>query len=402
MPAPRLQISPGYSRLMNYPRFAGPTRLLILETRYFFDHGWQRAAERLGWAVASVPSAMAGHLERAAIEQLFATMATFRPDFILTSNYGGMDQMGLFARFFEDVRVPYVSWFTDSPRMILYGRTVHASEFAVAATWERAYRPHFEALGFKHVIDLPLAADDTLFNAPAHQAPPRQLAFVGHSMACHAEAAFGKLRDNSEVTAALEAAFAESRVTREAFAAGVETILGEALVQRLNPRDRRHTELALVYEATRRARRALAERMVPYGIEVRGDAGWQGIAPSCGGNVGYFDDLPRYYRDTAINLNTTSLQMASAVNQRVFDAPAAGGFLITDAQSDLEHLFDCDREVVRYRSLDELEEQVQRYRTDTDTRRRVVEAASRRVLSQHTLRHRLQTLEAYLRPRFGG
>ena len=77
-------------------------------------------------------SAYQGSLTRDDIGQLFSTIGDFKPDFILASNFAGMDVDGMFSRFFEDARIPYVSWFTDTPRMILYGRKMHVSHYMVA------------------------------------------------------------------------------------------------------------------------------------------------------------------------------------------------------------------------------------------------------------------------------
>lgn len=68
---------------------------------------------------------------------------------------------------------------------------------------------------------------------------------------------------------------------------------------------------------------------------------------------------------TAINVNQTSLQMRDAVNQRVFDCPAAGGFVITDNQPDLHEYFDVTREMVTYDSLGELSDKVRSICTTT-------------------------------------
>lgn len=398
----RLQITEGMRRILDYPRFAGPTRLLILETKYFFDQSWRRAAEELGWAVASVSSVMTGSLTRDQVRDLFVAVGEHKPDFILTSNYAGMDTEGMFSKFFEDARIPYVSWFTDTPRMILYDRTVHCSPYSVAATWERAYIPHFQELGFEHVLYMPHATDPTLFRGNFSLESERNLAFVGVSMIELAAEAWEKLDESvPDVAKAIRDAFAQGRVTREAFAQGVETIIDPSVLAQCDKRDRRHVELCLVYEATKLQRCALAQRLVPYGIEVRGDADWAQVLERCEGQVGYFDDLAPFYRNTAVNLNTTSLQMKTAVNQRVFDCPAAGGFLITDAQADLEELFDPDSEVVTYGSLDELEDKIRHYLDRPGERQKIVQNAQRRIAARHTHRHRLESLECYLKNLFG-
>jgi spore maturation protein CgeB len=399
MNTPRLQISEGMRRFLDYPKFAGPTRMLILETQYFFDQSWVRAAHSLGWETATVKSAMTGGLTRDDVAALFTTLAEFKPDFILSSNFAGMDVGGLFAQFFEDARIPYVSWFTDTPRMILYGREMHCSPYMVAATWERAYIPHFQKLGFQHVHYMPLATDPALFNAEPADAWDRELAFVGTSMIALAQEAVEKHAHLPHVLETVERAFADGRVTREQFGKGVEAILGEELLATLNESERRNVELLVNYEATRRQRVGLAQTLAPYGLEVRGDADWLQVLQRVQGNVGYFDDLAGFYRGTAINVNSTSLQMRYAVNQRVFDCLAAGGFLLTDAQADLEHLFDPD-EIVTYGSMDELSDKVLWYRGRPAERNAMVRRARKRILAQHTHAHRLRGLEGFLKERY--
>ena len=345
---------------------------------------------------------MVGEITHEQMRQLFTALGEFRPDFIITSNYAGMDGLGIFGRFFEDARVPYVSWFTDTPRMILYERTVHCSHYAVAASWERAYVGHFEALGFEHVLHMPHATDPALFSGAPARSFARDVSFVGTSMIEHAEEAWDILKDFPEVTEALRRAFDEGRVTRETFAQGPESIVGEGIYAASSPVERRHLELCLVYEATRRMRRELVRAVEQFGVEVRGDPGWQQVARRCGGSINYFEDLAPYYRSSAVNLNVTSLQMKTAVNQRVFDCPAAGGFLITDAQEDLDELFEPEREVVTFSSLEELREKTAYYLAHEEERRGIVERAQRRITADHTHAHRLQALERYLRARYEG
>ena len=396
----RLEISAGLRAILDYPKFAGTPRVLILETEYFFDKSWARAAKSLGWETAAVSSAMTGGLTRDQVMALFKTVAEFKPDFILTSNFAGMDAHGVFARFFEDVHIPYVSWFTDTPRMILFNRTVHCSAYSVAASWERGYLPYLTSLGFEHTYFMPHATDPELFHGEPADRFERELAFVGASMIEHAEEAWEKLAESPEITEAVRAALDSGRMSREQFAQGVETIIDPGLLARCDARDRRHLELCLVYEGTRRIRRSLATHLSVAGLSVHGDPQWKRIHGKCSGDVGYFDALPAFYRSTAININSTSIQMATSVNQRVFDCPAAGGFLITDDQKDLSEFFDGDSEIVVYRNLDEVAELVGRFGKDPQARKRIVLNAQRRVLAEHTHAHRLRGLLEYLKERF--
>ena len=64
---------------------------------------------------------------------------------------------------------------------------------------------------------------------------------------------------------------------------------------------------------------------------------------------------PLFSRKIEINLNITSSQMPTGVNQRVLISLQSGSFVLNDKQSDLEELFEKD-EVVTYCSIDELKE----------------------------------------------
>jgi len=400
MDGPRLQITPGMRAFLDYPKFSGPTRMLVLETSYFFEGSWRRAAETLGWKSETVPSAMVGSVTREDVRKLFTTLGEFKPDFILASNYAGMDTQGMFSRFLEDARIPYVSWFTDTPRMILYDRKVHASHYSVAATWERAYTKHFQDLGFEHIFYMPLATDPTIFNGAPMQTCPRGLAFVGNSMTELANEAWQKLEHLPEIIHAIRQAFADGLATPDRFAQGIPAIIPHGLLKACSPSELRHIELCLIYEATRRQRAEMALRLDPYGLEVRGDPDWRYLVRNAGGTVAYHNDLAAYYRTTAINLNSTSIQMRTAVNQRVFDCPAAGGFLITDDQADLADLFDLDSEIVTNATLEELENKVGYYLKHPEHRIPMIQRAQQRIISHHTHAHRLQALETYLRRRY--
>ncbi|HOJ34264.1 MAG TPA: glycosyltransferase [Candidatus Hydrogenedentes bacterium] len=397
MSEPRLEIPPNLRRALDYKKFQGKTKLLILTTQYFFDESWKRAAEYLGWEVATVPSAMVGGLTKDQMRQLFLTLTEFRPDFLLTSNFAGMDVLGIFGRFFEDVRIPYVSWFTDTPRMILYERVVHCSHYTVAATWERAYEPHLRKLGFSHVFFMPHATDPFLFRGEFTPTPTRNVSFVGTSMIDQAREAWDVLSESPQLYREVEKAFLQDRVSRSIFPDGIEMVINPQILQKEEPRQRRHAELCLIYEGTRRLREKLVRALAPFNIEVRGDRFWLQIYSNVDGDVSYFGDLAEYYRTTAVNVNITSIQMSRAVNQRVFDCPAAGGFLLTDDQRDLYDFFDVGKEVIVYKDFEELAEKTQYYLKHPEERAQVVRAAQQRILKEHTHAHRLKSLETFLK-----
>lgn len=81
--------------------------------------------------------------------------------------------------------------------------------------------------------------------------------------------------------------------------------------------------------------------------------------------------------------------MAGAQNQRVFDVPAAGGFLLTDYSPQLAALFEPGVEVATYAGPDDVHEQCARFLHDAPARAAIVAAARRRIAAEHTFAHRL-------------
>lgn len=397
MNAPLFDIPPGIRRAMDYRKLAGPVpRMLVLQSRYWLDDACIRAAETLDWRVCTVPVTQEGLLPLDNITQLLQSIVEFRPDFILAVNLGGMDEEGALARLFEELRVPYVVWFVDDPRTIMMDRRLYASPYAVAFTWESAYCGYLAACGFPVVRTLPLAADPSLFNSgPASfwQHPPT---FVGNSMATPARAEWEWVNLRPALAAAMCEALDAGRVTRDRFAHGLDAMLEPAFAAKLDPHERRHAEILLFTEVTRRLRSEFACALEPEGICVRGDGEWAEVFPRVGGPLNYEHDLPGFYRACEVNLNITSIQMATAVNQRVFDCPAAGGFLLTDAQPSLASLFDPDQLAV-YHSFNECRDLLRWYRAKPRARTEMVTKARLRILDQHTYAHRLRHIEDTLR-----
>ena len=93
--------------------------------------------------------------------------------------------------------------------------------------------------------------------------------------------------------------------------------------------------------------------------------------------------------------------MKGAVNQRVFDVPVCGGFLLTDHRRQMEDLFEPGREIVCYREPGEIQDLVRHYLARDDARRAVTEAARKRILAEHTYDLRLASLVRTMREIYG-
>jgi spore maturation protein CgeB len=80
------------------------------------------------------------------------------------------------------------------------------------------------------------------------------------------------------------------------------------------------------------------------------------------------------------------------VNTRTFELAAAGACQVVDYKEDLATLFKPGEEVVAYRDLAELRQQLDRYLAQPDEARAIGENARRRAVAEHTLRHRIEEM----------
>ncbi len=84
------------------------------------------------------------------------------------------------------------------------------------------------------------------------------------------------------------------------------------------------------------------------------------------------------------------------VTARVFEVPACGGFLLTNASEPLERLYVVGREMICYRSMHELRGLVAHYLAHPDERRAIARAGETRARNEHTFEDRLREMLRHL------
>ena len=254
-------------------------------------------------------------------------------------------------------------------------------------------------MGYENVHYLPLGTDDTIFRPGLVEKPKYRTSFIGDSMTSAVIKKIHSLKIDPGLLPAIDRAAAEyARDDERTPARAIKrTGLAEAPEVRAMDADRFVELMAFVtWRATQEYRLEMVRALAPFKPVVAGDPGWSELLdPSVFRllpRIDYYHGLPWFYSASTINLNATSLQMKTGLNQRVFDAPACGAFLLTDYRRQIERLFDPGREVVCYRGAGELADMVRYYLDHERERAALAQAARRRVLAEHTYQHRLTEL----------
>jgi len=103
------------------------------------------------------------------------------------------------------------------------------------------------------------------------------------------------------------------------------------------------------------------------------------------------------FRRSWINLNFyPDFHNDWAINLRLYEATGAGGMLLTEWKPNLPELFEPDKEVGVYRSIDEMGEKIEWYLDHPDEADAIALAGQRRTLKDHTYRERTEELVGFV------
>lgn len=379
--------SPNLRARLGYRRFQqSALDVLVIDARYHIVGEVKRALTALGHRVWSLPVAEDAEVM---VRALLTALVQRRPDFVLTINHHGFDESGSIGTILNRLEIPVAAWYVDAPFFVLRGRPVPAREMSVLFTWERTFVPLLSRECCTEY--LPLAVDALAFQGEA-QEKASGITFVGNSgTRAHAKwrLRLGDEMDTEEVRT----------IATELRARTIDAIRRDGLRTDALVADR---VAAAAWLGTTDLRVQLLSAFSDEALTVHGDEGWQEhlTMAQLRPEVPYGPPLAAIYRSSAVNLNVTSLQMPTAVNQRLFDVPAAGGFLLTDAQTDVHQLF-AEDEIAVYSDPDEAVDKARYYVKHPTRRVAMVERARARVANEHRYEHRVEALVGVMRDRFG-
>lgn len=372
-------------------------RLLLFQSGYYLERELLSAAHDLGLETEVWRFERGETLDEMSFKQCLAQIKSFQPDLALTVNHLGFDAEGLMDDLFTRLNLPLASWFVDSPAFILGANK--PSPYVSAFSWDSDYLETLRRQGFESVSYLPLASDPHTFSASPGQEIRQPVAFVGDSLA-RATAKYalklGLRADSPVLGQFLEATDQAARafLANSALLPQEKDLCGLAALAGVEPEPEHLANLgALVTWRASRLWRLEVVGAVQKEVEltVAGDPGWAEVLNFSRllKPLDYYTELKNFYQTTGVNLNITSAQMKTGLNQRVFDVPAAGAFLLTDHRAQLFELFEPGSEVATYSDPQEAGQLAAWYGAHPEARDKIIRAARRRVADTHLYRHRL-------------
>ena len=108
-------------------------------------------------------------------------------------------------------------------------------------------------------------------------------------------------------------------------------------------------------------------------------------------------EMYRILRDSKVTFNKHTEAVGDVIgNMRLFEATGVGCCLLTDTGKNMQDLFDADKELVTYETLEECQEKVRFLLENESERMAIAEAGQKRTLLEHSLPNRCAQLDELL------
>lgn len=302
-----------------------------------------------------------------------------------------------------DEGVKYISWVYDSPHITLYSKTIF-NPCNYIFHFDSATVEEFRAYGVSHIEYLPLAANsERLSKIRKDSASEKEITFVG---SLYEENLYRQITYLPEylkgylegIMKAQQSVYGYNFLT-EMLSSGimaeikkyVKFTLGEQFFIEDN---KLFSEMFLGKEVTYCERKEILEKLSEdYQVDLYTYNPNLKIGKVRNrGYINYVEDMPRIFKESKINLNMSLKTIQTGIPLRVFDVFGAGGFLITNYQSDLLGVFEPGQDLVVYEDSEDLRNKVEFYLKNPEERERIAGNGYEKVKEYHSYKVRIGTI----------
>ncbi len=387
-------------------------KVMLLSFGYYLERELRAAFSRIG--VECDPLGCENFQDgNEFVQKLIKRVLQTRPALVLSINGLGLDPEGVVGGLLKKLGIVSATWFVDSPELFLSHKPNSVNHSEVFCC-DPDYRGKLEPYGITRAFYLPLACDSTRFCLDSKQSLNTKTAFdisfVGTTWTrklglVHKNFAFPRTVLTQYKTVSNDLVEQIFISCGSVFKNSTESFIKERhpdfhdTLRKLPPGLYNGALHLVLWEANRMYRKYTVSSFSGVKLALFGDDYWPKLVSLVSGNCQFFpefsyydDTLESLYRTSKISFNCSSAQMANAVNQRVFDVPAACGFLLTDYRAQIADLFDPGREIAAYGCIEELGEMMKKYLSDRQEASRITHAARKRILHEHTYVHRVRSM----------
>ncbi|SEA50583.1 spore maturation protein CgeB [Pseudobutyrivibrio sp. ACV-2] len=342
--------------------------------------------EKLGYEVEEVYQELLNYdVDEAFAEKLKGMILSETYDFLFTVNY-----FPLISNVCEECGLLYVCWSCDNPLISLYHRSVFNSVNRIFL-FDLTNVEEFKGMGADHIYHLPLAVDcDRTMHLFSHSKDlddyKNEISFVGSLYEKNSydkmeytlpDYLKGYFEATMEAQKDLQGVNIVDRMLTPEILMELETYF------ELDKSEDSLSDLNLIFSVTalgfkiaqKQRRSILIELSKHHNVSLYSNNETRDlIRVNNRGSVDYWEEMPKVFAGSKINLNITIPNIKSGIPLRVYDILGAGGFCITNFQAELPMFFENGKHMVWYYNERDLFEKVDYYLSHDEERNRIAQA----------------------------
>ena len=108
--------------------------------------------------------------------------------------------------------------------------------------------------------------------------------------------------------------------------------------------------------------------------------------------VDYVSEMPKVFACSKINVNPTLKIIQTGIPLRVFDIMGAGGFLLSNYQEEILELYEDEKDLVLYDSMEDAISKIDFYLRHDELRQKILLSGKRKTLKENSLQNRLEKI----------
>lgn len=348
-------------------------------------------------------------------EKLSETLLSGKYDFVFTVDY-----FPVIAKTCNILGVMYVSWSVDCPVMQYYSKSLSLPCNRVFL-FDYAMYEEFAEINPGRIFYMPLGANimhndevTSLITEQEREKFSCPLSFIGSTY--EEKCQYNSLKGLSDYTKGYADALIEAQL--HIYGSNMlEDVMPEDFVRRFvreagwtgMTEDYYSNERAFVAQfflgekVTEQERLRLLRRLsekFPLDIYTASDissmpkANFRGLAESR-------IEMPQIFHLSKINLNMTSKTIRTGLPQRFWDVLGAGGFLLSNYQSEIPEYLEPGVDLETYRNFQECEEKIHYYLQHEDERCQIAQNGYEKVKQYYTYEHRVKDIVSIIAREIG-
>lgn len=345
--------------------------------------------------------------DKEAVVALSDTLLTDDFDIVFTIDY-----FPIVARICNACRIKYVSWSVDCPVFQYYSKTI-SSEYNRIFMFDYAMYREFYPYNTDHIYYLPLGVNlshnDKVIASITDEDRKKYSADISFIGSTYAEKCkFNEIKDKlSDWTRGFSEALIDTQlliyggsILKEACSAEyLERILNELEINTVSE-DYRQEDVAFISQfylgekASEQERLRLLKRLSEkFSVDMYTMSDVSSMPHiNYKGSAESRVEMPKIFHLSKINLNITSKTIQTGLPQRFWDVLGAGGFLLSNMQSEIAEYLTPGVDLEIYSSFEECEDKISYYLSHEKKRMQIAKNGYEKVKKLYTYEHRISQM----------